>query len=223
MKKIVLASLLAVATCTTSTVMAQVTVHVTHTEVPSKAPLFTEQLFDRYKLTPEFIDLQEQRLPTDIRNQVLKTSASALGSGKKWFGLNHDRVYIFLDQYPEVKDLVVSYMYRHGITGFSHTPSSVTIQQAVDEELDYDFLSHLWSLNDMKEYIKDQNHPFVIYHKSRLTPNDYSLLEQALNSQSDHLNPNAVTNLKTLIVHGMVLNDLYQRALPVVHIQEGTY
>lgn len=200
--------------------MAEVSVNLNHTAVPSKAPIFTQQLVDRYQLPPEFADLREERLASDIGKQVIKTPRSALKPGKNWFGFKHVRVYPFLEQYPEVKDLVVSYMYRQGITRFNDVPNFVTVQQAVDSELDYDFLNHRWYLNDIKEYIKDETHPFVVYHKSRLTSDDYRLFEQAVNSQPSQ--ENAVTNLKTMIVHGMVLQDFYQRALPVVNINEGT-
>jgi hypothetical protein len=220
MKKILLASLLSATALMASTAMAEVSIRLDHTQVSSKAPIFEQQLLARYQLPPEFVDLQDQRLSKDIGGQTIKTPRTALEPGKNWFGFKHVRVYPYLDQYPEVKDLVVSYMYRQGITNFLDVPNFVTVQQAVDSELDYDLLNHRWSLNDIKEYIKDENHPFVVYHKSRLSTDDYRMLEQALNSQPAQAN--AVTSLKTMIVHGMVLNDFYQRRLPVVNINEGT-
>lgn len=220
MKKLLLASLLSATALMTSTAMAEVSVDLNHTAVPSKAPIFTQQLIERYQLPPKFVDLQEQRLASDIGKQVIKTPRSALEPGKNWFGFKHVRVYPFLDQYPEVKDLVVNYMYRQGATRFLDVPNFVTVQQAVDAELDYDLLNHKWVFNDVKEYIKDENHPFVVYHKSRLSLDDYRLFEQAVNSQPSQ--ENAVTNLKTMIVHAMILQDFHQRALPMVNINKET-
>lgn len=211
MKKALILGLLSATCFITTTAMAEVQVRVSHTEVPSKAPVFTQQLLNRYQLPPQYVDLKEQRLAKDIGNQVISSPKSALKPGKNWFGLNHERVYAYLDQYPEVKELVISYMYRQGITNFLDVKNFATVQNAVDDELSHDFLGKKWFINDLKQYVTDANHPFVKYYKARLNEQDYRLFEQALNSQPAQ--ENAVISVQKLIVHGMILQDFYSRGL----------
>lgn len=216
MKKALILGLLSATCLITTTAMAEVRVSFSHTEVPSKAPIFAQQLESNYQLPPQYVDLKEQRLAKDVGNQVISTPKSALKPGKNWFGLNHKRVYAYLDQHPEVKELVINYMYRQGITNFLDVTNFVTIQQAVDDELTYDFLNKRWFINDLKQYVQDENHPFVKYHKSRMTPEHFQLFQRALNSQPAQ--ENAVTSIKTLVVQGMVLQDFYDRKLPTANI-----
>lgn len=107
-------------------------------------------------------------------------------------------------------------MYRQGITNFLDVTNFVTVQQAVDDELTYDFLNKRWFINDLKQYVQDENHPFVKYHKSRMTPEHFQLFQRTLNSQPAQ--ENAVISIKTLVVHGMVLQDFYDRKLPTANI-----
>lgn len=216
MKKTLILGLLSATCLITTTAMAEVNVRVTHTEIPSKAPEFTQQLQNRYQLPQQYVDLKQQRLASDIGKQVISTPKSALQPGKNWFGMHHERVYAYLDQYPEVKELVVTYMYRQGITNFLDVPNFVTVQQAVDSELNYDFLTKRWFINDLKRFTADPNHPFVLYHKSRLSEIDYRLFEQALNSQPAQ--DNAVITIQALIVHGMILQDFYKRGVVTVNL-----
>lgn len=216
MKKALILGLLSATCLITTTAMAEVRVSVSHTVIPSKAPIFAEQLKNRYQLPPQYVDLKEQRLAKDIGSQVISSPKSALTPGKNWFGLKHERVYAYLDQYPEVKELVISYMYRQGITKFLDVNNFATVQNAVDDELNHDFLGKKWFINDLKQYVLDENHPFVKYHKSRLNEKDYRLFEQTLNSQPAQ--ENAVISIQTLVVHGMVLEDFYSRDLVSVKL-----
>lgn len=216
MKKALILGLLSATCLITTTAMAEVNLSVSHTALPSKAPEFTQQLQNRYQLPPKYLDLKQQRLASDIGKQFISTPKSALKPGKNWFGLNHERVYSYLDQYPEVKELVISYMYRQGITNFLDVPNFVTVQQAVDAELNYDFLGKRWFINDLKSYVADQNHPFVLYHKSRLSEQDYRMFEQALNSLPAQ--ENAVITIQSLIVHGMILQDFYKRGVVTIKL-----
>lgn len=198
--------LLSAACLITTSSFAETNVNVTHTVIPSKAPIYDAELEKRYVTPPQYAQFDELRLSKDIGNQFLYSPKDALLEGKNWYGLQKRRVNPFLEQYPAAKQLVTSYMFRQAITDFEKKPNTVTIQEAIDDELGYDFLNQKWSLNDIKFFIANADHPFVGYHQARLTPDDYALFVDGVNYQPNK--PGVVTSVKEMVVHGRILKDI---------------